>query len=155
MNEIDINRYLLSDYHINQLYKGVISSNELFLIEINTQSIHIVNTDPNYLPGTHWIAIYSHGEICEIFDSLGNKPSTYSWRFSDLTNKYQKYIYSTAKLQNNESRLCGVYCIFYCYLKSRGYKIHEIIDYFSRDGEMNDYLMISFMRKFREENVGY
>ena len=155
MNEIDVNHYLTADNQIKQIYKGVIGSNELFLVDKSTKSIYIANTDPNYLPGTHWVAIYSHEETCEIFDSLGNKPSTYGFNFSNLTNNYQKYTYSTAKIQNSKSTLCGVYCIFYCYLKSRGFKMGEILEYFSTDTEMNDYLMRSFMSKFSVEESSW
>ena len=150
MNEIDINQYLILDQFVKQIYRGVISSNELFKIDKSVKSLYIVNTDPNYLPGSHWICIYSQGEICEIFDSLGNNPKEYSKHFTNLMQEYEKCIYSTVKLQSVSSNLCGIYCIFYCYLKSRGFELYEILNTFSENTQMNDYLMKNFLDRVHE-----
>ena len=145
MNEIDINRYLVMDDKIKSIYKGIISSNELFTIEKDIKSLYIVNTDPNYLPGSHWVAVYSYNGTCEIFDSLGNKPSKYNRDFYKFLNDYKKSIYSIVKLQNDESKLCGAYCIYYCYLKSRNFTLNEIVNTFSSNKLMNDYLVSNFL----------
>lgn len=53
MNEIVLNQYLISDDLIRGIYYGVISCNELVKLDITSKSLHIVNTDPSYLPGSH------------------------------------------------------------------------------------------------------
>ena len=38
---------------------------------------YIVNTDPHYLPGKHWIALWTDGKTCEVMDSYALPLSTY------------------------------------------------------------------------------
>ena len=150
MNEIDVNQYLILDKFIQRIYRGVISSNELYKIDKSVRSLYIVNTDPNYLPGSHWICIYSQGEICEIFDSLGNNPKEYTIHFTTFIQEYEKCTYSTVKLQSDTSNVCGIYCIFYSYLKSRGFELTEILNTFSENTQMNDCLMRDFLDRVQQ-----
>ena len=38
---------------------------------------YIVNIDPHYLPGKHWIALWTNGKTCEVMDSYALPLSTY------------------------------------------------------------------------------
>lgn len=144
MDEIDLNQYLIIDDQIMRLFRGIISANELCMIE-NKQSLYIVNIDPNFLPGSHWVCVYVEKDTCEIFDSLGNNPSKYNDYFKTFMNKYKKCRYSIVKLQDEKSKMCGAYCIYYCYLKSRNFMLSHIIDSFSKDFKLNDYLVSTFV----------
>ena len=147
MDEIELNQYLIIDDSIMRLFNGIIGSNELCMIENNKRSLYIVNTDPNYLPGSHWICVYVDNDTCEIFDSLGNNPSKYNKYFKDFMDKYKKCSYSISKLQDIKSKMCGAYCVYYCYLKSRNFKLSHIIETFSKDNQMKDYLISTFLYK--------
>ena len=35
------------------------------------RTAYIVNTDPYDRPGKHWIALWTHDNVCEILDSYG------------------------------------------------------------------------------------
>ena len=145
MNALTINHYLISDLNVKSVYQGIFSSNELYKINKNIECFYVVNTDPNYLPGSHWIVIYSHDKTCEIFDSLGENPINYGVHFSNLLLKYNKYSYSIKKIQNKFSNTCGMFCIYYIYWKTRGLGLNEIVSTFSHDTSLNDFLMRKFM----------
>lgn len=153
MNEIDVNQSLMLDNCIRHIYSGIISSNELSHVKNAYQSLYIVNTDPAYLPGSHWIAIYSDGENCELFDSLGNNPNRYGEYFSRFMNQYKKFTYSTAKLQSDDSNKCGIFCIYYSYYRSRGFDLSQIINALCRDTQINENMMDAFMDCYMRSHV--
>ena len=148
MNASTINEYLISDVNIKRIYRGVISSNELYKICKNNECLYVVNTDPNYLPGSHWIVIYSSNKSCEIFDSLGENPLSYGTHFTNFLFNYNKYSYCIKQLQNKMSNTCGIFCIFYIFWKTRGFDLNEIVNTFSHDTVLNEYLMRKFMIEF-------
>ena len=41
----------------------------------------IINTDPIGKPGQHWVAFYRENSGLEFFDSYGNSPETYHFKF--------------------------------------------------------------------------
>lgn len=146
MNELDINQALILDESINLLYNGILSSNELKLVDKNRESIYIVNIDPSHMPGSHWVVIYVNTNYCEFFDSLGNEPSTYNKHFKDFISNYEMITFSKNKLQSKTSTKCGMYCIYYCYYKARGHNLIQIVNTFSTDQKCNDNMMDAFMR---------
>ena len=77
----------------------------------------ICNTDPSWLSGRHWLAFYFNNENCaEFFDSFGNRPEHYNRNFSqflELNSKDGKYKFNSWKLQENESNVCGLYCLLF------------------------------------------
>ena len=73
----------------------------------------------------------------EMFDSYGFGPSMYN-----LENKLpvsNVVVYNTKQLQSIFSNVCGQYCLYYCYFKSRGYAMGDIVSIFSNDVDSNDY----------------
>lgn len=150
MNEIDIHCYLILDKYISNVYKNVIASDELKQINNESESIFIVNTDPGYMKGTHWVAIYSKRGYCELFDSLGNDPSKYGSDFKQFMNQYETFVYSNIQIQSINSTKCGIFCIYYCYYKARGYSIEQIVDTFSTDTWVNNDLIDLFMQSYKD-----
>ena len=67
----------------------------------------ILNSDPNDLPGTHWLALYApkDGPI-ELFVSLGLSPINYSLDLLDT-------LHLGFPLQSPSTFVCGHYCIVY------------------------------------------
>lgn len=96
----------------------------------------VVNLDPSYLPGSHWVAIRispSRKIISEYFDSYGNDPN-------DTIEQYigGNYIAQTKQLQSASSTICGQWCMYYIWYRCRGYTLSEIVSQFSSNTEKND-----------------
>lgn len=120
---------------INQ-FGGVIPSNKLPQNVRN--KFYVINTDPSYMPGKHWVAVYT-AKVPEFYDSLGRPPSFYNKDFEYfLINHGPNYIYNSQRIQSYGSSVCGVYCIYYVLKRSMGYSIKEIVQEFSTDLENND-----------------
>ena len=84
----------------------------------------IVNTEPNYKRGLHWVVIHLprlnhlHADDSPyFFDPLGFPPSTYSRNFVEfLQNNIghtRTYFYNTIQVQHKDSIACGMYCIYF------------------------------------------
>lgn len=151
MNELNLNYFLMLDDNIRYLYNGIISSDELNDIDENDERIYIVNVDPSYMPGSHWIVMYTNNYRCEFFDSLGNHPSIYGIHFDSFISKCNSLTFSMNKLQSKTSTKCGMYCIYYCFYKARGYDINQIVNTFTKNQTNNDNMMDAFMEWYNEQ----
>lgn len=144
MNEVDINYCLLLDDVNKNIYNGVLSRDEIKYIDKSKESLHVVNSDPSYLPGTHWFVIYINNQYCEIFDSLGKDPKQYGYDLKLFMNKYDKTVYSKKQVQASESNICSIFCIYFCFYRLRGYSFEQIIATFSNDQNNNESMMNTF-----------
>lgn len=99
----------------------------------------VANTDPSTKPGTHWVAIYleSPNKI-EFFDSYGLHPSVYGFSFSVVK-------YNQSQLQSFTSNVCGQYCIYYLFKRSRCSCIFS--KEFSTNSDNNDILIVKWFKK--------
>ena len=103
----------------------------------------VINTDPHDKPGQHWLAIYAPIEgPYELFDSFGLAPSFYALDFVGPTHS----LYS---LQSYSSSLCGHYCIYFIYLRSREHSFQNIIEYLHRVLCPDRYIL-EYVHKLRE-----
>ena len=106
------NNNFFKEYHLisEEQAKGFITAQRRPLFVI-------CNTDPSWLSGRHWVAFYfTDKQYAEFFDSFGNRPEHYNSNFSQflqLNSKDGKYKYNSWKLQENESNVCGLYCLLY------------------------------------------
>lgn len=83
-------------------------------------SCFIANTDVSGRPGRHWIAFYFESPFhIEFFDSFGHTPSAYA--FPLLCHAH-----NSLQLQSDFSLVCGQFCIFYLYYRSRGLSLKNI-----------------------------
>ena len=97
----------------------VYSSDQLpAFIKTRPQS-YVVNIDPCSEIGSHWTVFhFPEKGPCEFFDSLGQKPETYRRRFRNvLIANGPQYIYTSDRIQAEDSQTCGLYCIHF--IKSR------------------------------------
>ena len=90
--------------------------------------IYIVNSSPSDIPVGHWIAIAKKF----FFDSYGLPPEFYG---------LLPLQYNNAALQAPDSSLCGFYCILFSKIIARGYKLEEMIRYFTDSPHHNDRIM--------------
>lgn len=77
MNAPELLALTRKNRHTSDVIRGIFSSNNLpFLVsKYMYPSAYICNTDPSYLPGSHWVVFWMHSPIqAEFYDSLGNPP---------------------------------------------------------------------------------
>jgi hypothetical protein len=128
-------------------FQGVIAVDQLPLVLPDGKDLHyVVNTDPSYRPGQHWIAVHiDEKDRGEVFDSFGEEPPL---PFKKFMNRHcVTWVYNKRQLQSVASKFCGFYAIFYCIFKSRGKSMNDIINCFSHDTIRNDVLIHQFACK--------
>ena len=104
----------------------------------------VVNTDPSYLPGQHWLVLFFDEKgHCDFFDSFGNHHGYFG--FVEYLNTVARgWSYNKQKLQHNLNNTCGNYCIFFILLRCRNFKMKEIVNnFFSKSDLILNDLLIS------------
>lgn len=114
--------------------KSTVKYNELGL------QYFVVNLDSSDKPGSHWVAILVspvHKIYNEYFDSYGLEPTAEIREY--LGGNYLK---QCRELQSSESTVCGQWCMYYVWLRCRGYTLRDIIKPFanSRREENDEYV---------------
>lgn len=93
----------------------------------------IVNTDPSYEPGTHWVAFFLDSSVepnvLEFFDSYGLPPTAYDLKLPSFTHSLLLVNQST--LQSYSSSVCGHYCLLYLYLRTLAFTQHSYFSNYS------------------------
>ena len=89
----------------------------------------IANTDESQNPGKHWCAFYFDGNgRAEFFDSYGRPPLYYNKHFSTcLHNSSVVQIYNKDKLQNDFSRVCAQFSLYFFIHRLRGLSMLIIV----------------------------
>ena len=108
----------------NQLNVCVVALEEFYL----TRNKHyIINSDPSYLPGRHWMcaSVYNDSSA-EIWDPVGKHAGVCG---IELPN----YVYNNVKVQGPSSYFCGEFCIYFLYLRCGGYSMMEFINSLTED----------------------
>ena len=77
MNKTEFEEKLFSDHRIRDIVGGVCASDAIPIHVKKRPLLYIVNTDPSYIPGEHWVVIYigEDGSV-EYFDPLPEVPSS-------------------------------------------------------------------------------
>jgi hypothetical protein len=127
-------------------FLGVRPMDQLPRLKITGECCFIVNTDPSYLPGQHWLAVYvdkhRNGECFDSFGRLPPRPIQF-W----LNANCNRWCYNNRLLQSPLSTLCGAYCIFYLAMRCFANKPMSAIlnEEFSESFMWNDDKMRGFM----------
>ena len=102
----------------SRFFSGVFALDEIENIHTRPCLI-IVNTDPSWKRGEHWIVIFfSSQKEVEIFDSLGSKFSTFPPEIKNFIGRFAESVkYTTKRVQPPNSSLCGLYCLYYAYYR--------------------------------------
>ena len=58
MNNTELEEKLFNDHRIQDIVGGVYASDAIPIHVKKRPLLHIVNTDPSYMPGKHWVVIY-------------------------------------------------------------------------------------------------
>ncbi len=141
-------RHILSTHTSKKRFKSldVCAINELpdYEIHWSRPGGYIVNSDPNFKPGRHWVAIYLPAlhsgrkeTKVEFFDPYGCPPSTYGKQILQFikANTNSQYVFNTLQVQPNSSTLCGLYCCYFILNRLEGEKMEQIINRLLTVGE--------------------
>ena len=140
MNTQQLQQYMLMDPYIRQYYGGVISSDQLPLV-VKKPTVYIVNTDPSWLPGEHWVTFFMD-TVCEQFDSSGIAPRK---EFETFLIAYgPNYKFNTKRVQDYDTDTCGLYCLMYAYFRCRGYSFDDFINMFKDNLSVNEIIVKYF-----------
>ena len=146
LTTMDIEKALFKDFFTQKCFLGVFPRDEMPSI-IFYPSCFIVNTEPSFKKGEHWLAMYfDKSRNCFFFDSFGHDPSFFN--MSKYIKKYSSGIkYNKDCIQDNFSDTCGHYCVFFLLLINRGFSLDRIISFFNlKYFDLNDF-NISFINK--------
>ena len=134
---------MLKDQHIRTKFKGVYPTDKI-PINLPLHSLIVVNLDPSYKKGSHWIVVhYVEDGKCEHFDSLGRKPDNKIHNLLMINKMIYKY--NNQRLQNFFSDTCGLYCICYSYYTSRNRKMEDILKDFNSNLRNNDQIVKEYI----------
>lgn len=140
MRTEELEAYMLNDVYIRRYYGGVVALDQL-PNSIDKPTIFIVNTDPAHKPGRHWLGVF-FTTINEHFDSSGFYPNSTIER--ELVVHGPRFRYNTNRVQAFYSDTCGLYCLFYCYFRCRGYTFSQILDMFTDNLQLNEHIVTHF-----------
>lgn len=119
---------------------GVYASDSLPL-RLPPNSAIVVNTQPSYMEGMHWIAMYlDSNRQLEYMDSYGQPPLIED-HLKFIRRNCSFYTYNSQLLQSDFSSVCGHYCLCFLYFRSYGYSTRDFLSLFSSNVDGNDILI--------------
>ena len=129
-------------------YKGVFAADQLPPHQLEPMCF-IMNSDPASKPGTHWMAYYQDGQVCEFFDSFGQSASFYPHIYQWLKNS--DYERLPCRLQG-PSAYCGAFCYFYLTQRPKARSMYNLfftrgpyIFQCDRDLDINDSFVFQYL----------
>ncbi len=127
----DIVKKIKNDKIAKKTFLGVYPRDLLPEMKQRPASI-IINTDPSYLPGRHWLAFYiDKNGVGFFFDSYGKSPAFYGLEHY-LKKLTTTIVTNNQRLQGVNSSTCGLFSIYFILLKSRGFSMNQIVQIFSK-----------------------
>lgn len=140
MNQFEIERILKMT--LPPIPTRVLAADEIGTIRF--PGAYVINTDPSFKSGRHWIALYvDERQVWELFDSLGRNHYPF---LTDNIRERNKEIW-----QPLGSSTCGEFCVFFLWHRSRGWSLSEFESrYWCTDLETNQGLVECFMTDIYE-----
>ena len=89
----------------------------------------VINTDPIYKPGQHWVCMYFTREKGYFFDSFGRHPKEIHRCWEKYMNRHASnaWTYNTIPVQPRSSPNCAYYCIKVLKGLDKGEKFYNIL----------------------------
>lgn len=108
-NEVRISNFL-----------GVFAVDQVCSLKSNQVGTIIVNTDPSYLPGGHWISLFLGDKDIFVYDPLCLYIyiSEYLKKFFIRMNKVLHF--NTIQIQRLDSVMCGYHALVFCFVMKNG-----------------------------------
>ena len=101
-----------------------------------------------FFSGQHWILLFLDKSTTVFFDSFGQKPSFYSEKLPAFLKSISPNPVKTGfRIQHQDSRLCGVYCLYFAHHLGKNFTFEEILEKFSpSDFKGNDFQVQTWFR---------
>ena len=138
---------ILKHLQFTKDFIGVYAEDQVSHLSITTfPSSLIINLDPSYMRGSHWLAIRISRSSLEIFDPLGFQILGWPRTPCHLLNFLRRWschrkTFISPVIQSQSSVLCGFYCIAYIVCR-QVFSFNEFLKFF-KTPEQNDYLLIN------------
>ena len=146
MNSVQISNLMLQDPMIRKRFRGVYPL-DLIPNDLRIPSIIVVNHDKSGKKGSLWIVLhFKENNIVEHFDSTGKKPIRYIHNL--LISKNMTYIYNNKRIQDYNTKTCGLFCIFYSFYLCRHMNFNKILFKFEENLDENE----KIVKRFYVEN---
>ena len=144
---------VMAKISLNNHFHGVVASDQLPTDPIVTPTSMIINTDPSYRGGEHWLAVYITEDcVAYFFDSFGNEAnhdrfpkSIYNFLRSVCTEVQS----STMQVQSYTEVTCGHHCVYFLHHMYKGMTYDQFLSKYSDDLINNDRIVQSFVRKMQ------
>lgn len=122
MTTLDLIHIVLKTRLIRDAFIGVYPSDKIYTLVNDVcekaPCFAIVNRDPSYLKGSHWIALYITRDSVTYLCPQAEDPTEQF--YSVLATAKKKIYVNRKKIQPNKSTVCGLYCICYIILRQLG-----------------------------------
>lgn len=170
---------ILTDYipQTKMYFRGVFTLDNFVdryeeFLDFSSDNLFIINTATKeelneVVTGYHWLLVCLEGRRGRVifFDSFGKNPSDYDDVLNETLDNLSDYtdsalVKSPYRIQNNNSKLCGIYCIFIAEQLFRGLNNDRrrrrlpnqlndiIIKYFSANNfDKNDRFVYNWFKK--------
>lgn len=146
MDTIELTRILTSDPYTKNIFWGVRASNHLPSHIRKVPACMIVNSDPSFKQGAHWLALFiDENRNVEFFDSYGQEPEKYRLIFDFLKRYDTNLKKNNRQLQGPLSSTCGQFCLYFLLWRARGVSFEKILSSFSNSLDANDFLVSTFV----------
>ena len=99
----------------------VLMNNELHKIDNTKKHNVIINLQNSDKKGSHWVCIKDKKYY---FDPYGIKPTK---EVEDFLDPDENYYYNTLQVQPNETKICGILCLYMLYKLEKGDSFTDII----------------------------
>lgn len=143
-----------ADPHASKTFGGVFPCDHLPTDVKKVPASFIVNTDPSWKPGTHWLAIYiDENRNVEFFDSYGRPAQMYTSVFKFIKHMAPGFRANSRQLQGTLSSTCGQFCLYFLVWRNRGVSFSEIMNSFSMRLDSNDILVTTFVNSISDLNT--
>ena len=146
MKTLDVEESLMSDEMTRMIAGGVDAADQLPRTIPYRPLLYIANTNQHFRPGRHWVVFYFGEEHIGYFDPLGKEPNNIIEDYLTLIGP-NGYLRNVKRVQGARSVICGQFCLYYTYFKSRDMSVNTILSSFTMDYAFNDYTAEQFVAK--------
>ena len=122
-------------------FNGAFSRNNLPKIK---DGAYIINLEDENSKGTHWVALFIDRNLAVYFDSFGIE-----YIPQEVLNKIKdkSITHNIFRIQNNESVMCGLYCIVFIEYMLAGKTLLDYTNLFSpNDYKNNDKIIYKYFK---------
>ena len=145
LNTYQLDEALRTNLTTKPHYDGIYAVDKLGDIKHRPHMI-IVNTDPHYMPGQHWLLLnFIDNGTVEMFDSLGKDMTMYSIHLKNFIKLFATHVDQIPyRIQPVGSALCGHYCLYYAYFCSLGERMQDILDHIPTPDRLEHMIHLMF-----------